>query len=294
MVTAAADSAATYANTAVKISVLTNDTGSSLTILSVTTPAHGTAKINTDKTITYTPATGYTGSDSFSYTIRDSAGRKATGTVSVTVRDRPPVAGADSAATDANTPVRIIVLVNDNDPDGHALSVSAVTQPANGAAVINTDKTITYTPKAAYTGADGFTYTVSDGRGGTAVGKVSVTVRNRAPVALPEAASTNANQSVAIPVLANDNDPDGQPLTISAVGMPTSGSAVANADGTIVYAPAPGFVGSDGFAYTVSDGQGWAATATVTVQVNALTSGEPFSDSTFFTDWTGWMPPAVA
>ena len=72
MPTVGADSATANANTAVKIAVLANDTDSSLTILSVTAPANGTAKINTDRTITYTPATGYTGSDSFSYTIRDS------------------------------------------------------------------------------------------------------------------------------------------------------------------------------------------------------------------------------
>ena len=72
MPTVRPDSATTNANTAVKIAVLANDTDSSLTILSVTAPANGTAKINTDRTITYTPATGYTGSDSFSYTIRDS------------------------------------------------------------------------------------------------------------------------------------------------------------------------------------------------------------------------------
>ena len=137
MPTARADSVTTNANTAVKIAVLANDTGSSLQILSVTVPANGTATINTDKTITYTPKMGHTGSDSFQYTIRDGAGRKATGKVSVTVRNRAPVPGADSATTDAGTPVTIAVLANDSDPDGHALKINAVTQPANGAAAIN-------------------------------------------------------------------------------------------------------------------------------------------------------------
>ena len=78
MPTARADTATTHANTAVKIAVLANDTGSRLTILSVTTPANGTARINTDKTITYTPRTGYTGTDTFKYTIRNSGGAKST------------------------------------------------------------------------------------------------------------------------------------------------------------------------------------------------------------------------
>ena len=116
------------------------------------------------------PKTGYTGTDTFKYTIRDGAGAKSTAKVTVTVRNRAPVAGADSAATDANTPVRIAVLANDSDPDGHVLSLAAVTQPTNGAVVVNADKTVTYTPAPGFTGSDGFSYSLSDGRGGTRAG----------------------------------------------------------------------------------------------------------------------------
>jgi hypothetical protein len=246
--------------------------------------------INADKTITYTPGTGYTGSDSFKYTIRDSAGKKATGTVSVTVQNRPPVAAADSAATDADTPVTIPVLANDSDPDGHPLKINAVTQPANGMVVINPDKTVTYTPAPGFTGSDGFTYTVGDGRGGTAQGTVTVTVRNRPPVAGADSAATDANTPVDVPVLANDNDPDGHPLTVTAVMQPGHGTAVRNPDNSVTYAPAAGFSGSDGFGYTVADGRGGTAQGMVTVTVQGL--GEPFSDGTFFTDGTGWLPAA--
>ncbi len=62
-----------------------------------------------------------------------------------------------------------------------------MTQPANGAVVVNADKTVTYTPAPGFTGSDGFTYTLSDGRGGSAQGAVTVTVRNRPPVPAPTA-----------------------------------------------------------------------------------------------------------
>ncbi|MGH7192964.1 MAG: Ig-like domain-containing protein, partial [Candidatus Saccharimonadales bacterium] len=96
--------------------------------------------------------------------------------------NQPPVAANDSASTTANAPVTVSVLDNDIDPDGDKLSVASVTQPANGTAVINVDNTITYTPAAGFTGSDTFSYTASDGRGGTAPASVTVTVASTSPV----------------------------------------------------------------------------------------------------------------
>lgn len=180
--TAAADSASTNANAAVKIAVLANDSGSGLSVSAVTVPANGTAAINADQTVTYTPDSGFTGSDGFQYTIKDSANRTASATVSVTVRNRVPVAGDDIAETEAGEAVTIAVLGNDSDPDGHTLSVSAVSNPPSGAATINGTKTaVVYTPDAGFSGTDSFTYTVSDGHGGTDQGTVTVTVTATVP-----------------------------------------------------------------------------------------------------------------
>jgi hypothetical protein len=68
------------------------------------------------------------------------------------------------------------VLANDTDPDGDGLDVTSITQPSHGVASLNSNGTITYTPAAGYTGADSLTYTVSDGRGGTATASVSLNV----------------------------------------------------------------------------------------------------------------------
>jgi len=182
--TAVADSAATDAGAAVTIAVLANDSGTGLTVSAVTVPANGTAAINAGQTVTYTPKAGYTGSDSFQYTIKDGANRTASAAVSVTVRNRVPVAVSDAAATKAGEAVTIAVLANDSDPDGHALSVSAVTDPPKGTATINAAKTaVVYTPDAGFTGTDSFTYTASDGHGGTGQGTVTVTVSETPPPA---------------------------------------------------------------------------------------------------------------
>jgi hypothetical protein len=95
----------------------------------------------------------------------------------------PPTAVDDSATTNEDNPVRINVLANDTDPDGDTLTVSSVTLPSNGSAVLNADTTVTYTPTRDFNGIDTFTYTISDGNGETATAKVTVTVNavNDAP-----------------------------------------------------------------------------------------------------------------
>ena len=102
---------------------------------------------------------------------------KATLRVGGTVANRAPVAGADSAATEAGKAVTIAVLANDSDPDGDALTVTAASNPPKGTSTVSTDKkSIRYQPDAGYKGSDSFSYTVSDGRGGTAQGSVAVAV----------------------------------------------------------------------------------------------------------------------
>src|SRR5439155_5360256 len=142
----------------------------------VSVPAHRTAAINPDQTITYTPAANYDGADALTYTISDGHGgtASATVTVMVTAVNDAPIAIDDAATTAEDTPVSIAVLGNDTDVDGDRLSVTAVGLPAHGTVAIHPDGTITYTPAANYNGADGFTYTIGDGHGGAATGTVSV------------------------------------------------------------------------------------------------------------------------
>jgi hypothetical protein len=113
-----------------------------------------------------------------------------------------------------------------------------------------------------------------------------------APVAVDDVAATVANRAVVIPVLANDDDPAGRPLTVVAVTTPATGSAVIADAGSVTYTPAFGFIGQDSFTYTVANDLGLEAQAQVTVTVDG--DGEPFSDGTFFTDGTGWVESRAA
>ena len=268
------DASSTPEDTPVTVDVLANDTdpdGDALAIAAVGAPRSGTA-VEVDGQILYTPDAGFSGTDTFAYTVADGAGGTATATVTVSVAsvNDPPVAQDDSATTAEDTAVTIDVLANDSDPDGDALTITQITEPPNGTAVL-AGTTIRYTPDADVFGTDTFTYTVADGSGATATATVTVTVTpvNDAPVARDDASSTAEDTPVTIDVLANDTDPDGDVLAIATVGAPGSGTAV-EADGAIRYTPQAGFSGTDTFAYTVTDGAGGTATATVTVSVASV------------------------
>ena len=127
-----------------------------------------------------------------------------------------PVAANDTAATPEDTAAEIAVLANDTDPNGDTLSVSGVTVPAHGTAVVNSNGTIAYTPALNYNGPDSFDYTIGDGHAGadTATVTVTVTAANDGPVAANDTATTDEDALTAIAVLANDTDLDGDTLSV--------------------------------------------------------------------------------
>jgi hypothetical protein len=175
-------SAVTDANTAIDIDVLAqcsdpdNDT---LTVVFASAPSNGTAAVNTDGKITYTPAQDYCGQDSFDYTISDGQAN-ATATVAVTVNcpppvNHPPIAVDDSVAIDGVASLVIDVLANDYDQDGDTLSIVSASTPCHSNVTVNADGTITYALVQDYCGPESFTYTISDGQA-TATATVIVSI----------------------------------------------------------------------------------------------------------------------
>ncbi len=278
------DSASTSAGTAVTIAVLANDSdpdGDSLSVTSLSGITNGSAKINSNGSVTFTPASGYSGTTSFGYSISDGKGGSASATVTVTVGagNRAPVANNDSASTSANTAVTIAVLANDSDPDGDSLSVSSVSGVSNGSATLNSNGSLTFTPASGYSGTTSFSYSISDGKGGTASAQVSVSVAAatsslQAPVAKDDLASLSSISPVVIPVLANDSDPQGAKLTVVSVTQGSKGTVKINADGTVTYSPAKSLKSSDSFSYTISNGSK-SASASVQVNLQQSTSASP-------------------
>lgn len=204
-----------------------------------------------------------------------------------------PIAQDDAAFTDPGAAKTIDVLANDSDPNGDPLRIAVVFQPPHGTTAKTPDQRILYTPDNGFSGSDAFQYKVADGRGGEAIGSVTVTVQNLpnfAPHAVDDAASVAAGHSVAIDVVANDTDPDDDALTIASVTLPGAcGTPLLDAGANrINFFADAAFLGGCCFKYVVQDGKGGADTGEVCVSVTCppVATGELFHD--FETDAEGF------
>jgi hypothetical protein len=120
-----------------------------------------------------------------------------------------------------------------------------------------------------------------------------VTVRpgNRPPSAADDTFTTSVDRPATVSVLGNDSDPDGDALTVTGTSAPGNGTVVVNANSSITYTPAAGYVGTDSFTYTISDGRGGVGGASVSVTVSEQVNlvGNPG----FETDTAGWQPSGI-
>jgi len=251
--------------------------GDALTITSVQDAVNGSVAI-VNGSIVFTPAANYHGPASFTYTVSDGQGGSTTSTVNVAVgavNDAPvPVSDTVTATEDTALTITPGALTgNDSDVDGDALTVTSVQDAVNGSvAIVNGN--IVFTPAPNYNGPASFTYTVSDGQGGSTTSTVNVNVGavNDAPVATPDAINGTEDTPLTVTpatLLGNDTDADGNPLTIGSVQDAVNGT-VAIVNGNVVFTPAPDYSGPASFTYTVTDGQGGSATTTVNLTIGAV------------------------
>ena len=200
------------------------------------------------------PDSDYHGPDSFTYTISDGRGGTNSATVSITVSsvNDDPHAVDDELTTARDTAGEVNVLANDTDVDGDTLSVTGSTDGAHGTVACTGAGVCTYTPATGYSGPDSFTYTVSDGHGGTATGTVTVTVYgiHAGPHAQPLTASNPLGTEHTVTATLTSG---GVPLadisvSFSAVTGPhagTTGSDVTDAEGKATFSYTGTIAGTD-------------------------------------------------
>ena len=245
------------------IDVLANDNfAGSVTVTAVTQGTNGTVTFLADGNVTYTPNSDFHGTDSFTYTVTTDEGSVETAAVSVTVNPLIDVVD-DTLTTNEDTPGSINVLTS-NDTFSGPVTITGVTQGANGTVTFLADGTVTYTPVADFSGTDSFTYTTTTDEGLTETATVNVVVNQVADV-LADIAVTNEDTAVNINVSANDTF-----STLSSVTSVTQGAngrVVLEANGTVTYTPDSDFHGTDSFTYSVVATGGVIETGTVTVVV---------------------------
>gem|GEM_PF-598333 len=280
------------------LDVLVNDQINSviatgLTITGVSAGSQGgTIQIAGDGlSLVYTPAEGFFGTETFTYTINDGrpdADATATVTMTVEANNNQPTADDDSFTVLRNAATtNLDVLDGDTDPDvGDTLTVVGVSVGSAGGTIeIALDGlSINYTPATDFVGEETFTYTVSDGDlTDTATVTVTVELPPLPPDAVDDAFTVEWNSgTTSLDVLADDSDPNSDDLTITEVSVGSQGGTIEIAlDGlSINYTPAENFFGEETFTYTISDGS-QTDTATVTMTVEYVNHKPEAGDDEF-------------
>lgn len=268
-----------------------------------TTAGGGVLTLNADGSYVFAPGTAYNGldagetaSETIAYTVSDGNGGTAHAALVITItgaNDAPVVIDPANPGTPSNPhpapdPLSVVpgVAASDSstvipleagayfaDPDGNPLMFSAVGLPPGLTIDPLTGRISgTLTPGASQGGNAGqpglylVTITAEDPSGAASSTTVAYTVANPPPVAADDSASVDESRSVVIPVLANDRDPDGDRLSV-VQARADNGTVAIRPDGALVYTPRPGFSGTDVVRYTISDGNGGSAIASVRVEV---------------------------
>jgi peptidoglycan/xylan/chitin deacetylase (PgdA/CDA1 family) len=245
----------------------------------------------------YAPESGFSGTDSFTFSVSDGVAESALATIEISVApvvpvNTVPVANAQSVTTAFETAVGIVL--DGSDADGDALTYTIVEPPSLGA-LQGTAPSVTYVPNATVSGDDSFTFIVSDGTESSAPATVNVAVLdaepvNRAPIASGQTLDTGFGQALA--VVLNANDPDGDALDYVIIEQPTGGVINGTAP-DLTYTPNNDFSGLDGFRFTANDGALESEAATVTIRVGTQPSGvlsNPVNGITIdgtLSDWGG-------
>jgi VCBS repeat-containing protein len=279
--------------------VLVNDTdvdGDALSSILVNPPQHGTVTLGGDGALLYTPDANFNGVDGFSYLANDGSADSdaAAVTINVTPVNDAPASAADAYTTDEDAPLAIDaaagVLANDSDADGDSLTATLVAGPANGTVTLNADGSFNYVPNANFNGSDSFTYTAGDGSVAGPETTVSLTVNpvNDPPAGTGDSFHTNEDVPLTIDaphgVLANDTDPDADPLTATLVTGPANGTLTLNADGSFNYVPNANWNGSDSFVYQAGDGTLTSEATTATIDVCEVNDAPTTADDAFSLD----------
>ncbi|MBT7100470.1 tandem-95 repeat protein, partial [Candidatus Poribacteria bacterium] len=233
-------------------------------VLDISEPGSGTAAAD-GFSVTYTPAVGFVGSDSFTVAASDGDLASDAIVVQVSVVNQTPLLEPAVATTPKNTAVEIPLTATDADGDALTFDVTADGGPEHGTVAFEGSSAF-YTPDGGYHGADAFQVIADDGDLTSDAAQVDVSVVNAAPALEPASANTPEGVAVEIPLLATDADDD--PLTFEIVegAGPDHGTVVIEGSSAL-YTPEDAFYGPDAFEVVAFDGIERTDPATVSVTV---------------------------
>ncbi len=296
--TAVDDSYTTPSEQPVSSNVLSNDltpVGSfTYTVSLVDDVTNGTLVLNPNGTFTYTPDAGFVGNDQFVYELCDNDAPtancvQATAYILVYSDNQPPLAVDDINTTFENTSVLGDASTNDTDPNlGDVLTFTLLDDSyLDGTLVFNPDGSYSFDPTPNFVGETEFTYVVCDN--GTPslcdTGVVVIEVidvynpnDNNPPIANDDNLVVYSDDPINVCILCNDNDVDGDVLTVTNIINPEGYNVVLNPNGTVTVTPPVGVEDTTiTFQYVICDNgtPSLCDTATVTIDVKPIPGNNP-------------------
>ncbi|HZN15665.1 MAG TPA: Ig-like domain-containing protein [Acidimicrobiales bacterium] len=256
----------------VSVEIIASDLdGDTLSYTPSTPTANGGTISCTDNECTYTPASGFVGTDTFSVLVDDDNGGTATSTVTVNVsafNNATPIFDDATFIVVEDTPRNF--TVGATDADGDPLSYSVLNQPSQGHVTCSTGGACTFTPASNVTATQTAVIQVSDGRGGVDNATITfITVpANDAPVVIPASIATDEDTPASATLVTTD--PDGDAFTWLLKRAPFHGTASCSTAGVCTYTPAANYHGPDSFEAEVDDGHGGRVRTTIPVTVASV------------------------
>ena len=258
---------------------ITDPIDTSLDWFKFTNPTNGIVNVfSVDGTFTYTPNTGFTGTDSFQYYVVDHCGLYAIATVTLTVvgPNQNPIATDQTINTlseDVTYNGNLLPLVSD--PENDAIAFTLLTGPTSGTLQLFSNGSYTYTPLPNFTGNVSFSFNACDAVGQCDQGTVNLTINNvdnDPPQLVNDNKILNEDGTGIINAATNDFDDTGA-LTYSIYSQPSNGTAtLINSTGQFSYTPAANYFGFDSFVIQACDGVS-CATSIVSLQINGINDG---------------------
>jgi hypothetical protein len=253
--------------------VLSEDSGASTTVTYNSKPSDGSVSMASDGSFSYTPDTGFSGFDSFTYTITDAVGQTAGNTVDM---DVTPVGADQTVDLSFETAGSTDVLTGDV---GSGLTAGdLLTEPTGDGTWTYLDGSLDFTPAGGFAGDATFTYAFSDSSDQVASGSVTFDVAMPpGPVAGDISVTTDAGQTLHAGTGAMFASSTGYDLQVLHTGNPSAGILTVNGDGSFEYAPGAGFSGDDSFGFTVTDPFGQTSSAEVEITVDPVANDLAYS-----------------
>lgn len=250
----------------------------SLSYQIATQPTRGTISLS-GNSVTFKSLSNVNGNDSFTFTVSDGKSTSAPATISISINPVNDAPTAVNQTVSTNEATSVMIALSASDVDGDALTATIGHAAVYGTVTVS-GLNVTYTPDSSFSGADSFTYRVSDGAASSAVATVSITVNpvNDIPVVEDLSFEVGVGGSTIVNLIGSD--PEGSALTFSILNAPNHGTAVMTAPATFAYKPSNGYTGTDSLSFVASDGS--AVSLPGDAQITVLEEGffVPVSEST--------------